>query len=91
MRFENILKSPFYVTVTKENVKDKITVDLRDFDIVVEGDFLVTFEYVNYSGSGDFNYCARFGKNIYRIRWQREEWRQGVPKPSIWVLVDVER
>ena len=91
MRFENILRSPVYVTVTKEDVKNKITVDLRDFEIVVEGDFLVTFEYVKYSGNGDFNYCARFGKNIYRVRWQKDEWREGVPKPSIWALVDVER
>jgi hypothetical protein len=90
MQFENILRSPVYVTVSKEEVKDKITVDLRHLAIVVEGDFLVTFEYVSYSGGGEFNYCCRLGTHYYRTQWQRE-WRASVPRPSIWTLVDVER
>jgi len=57
--FENILSSPIYLNLSKEEVKDKITVDLRHLNLVVEGDFLVTIEYVKDLGTGKI--CFRSG------------------------------
>ena len=94
-KFENILRSPVYVTCTKDETKDKITVDLRHLNLVVEGDFLVTFETVKILGSGEFRYrCVSTifitTHFIRSSRWStwRKEWGPG---PSIWALVDVER
>ncbi|MCL2074608.1 MAG: hypothetical protein FWH18_11850 [Marinilabiliaceae bacterium] len=93
--FENILRNPVYVTVTKENIKDRITVDLRHLNLVVEGDFLVTFEYVKISGSGEFLYRCSDPVFMTRhfVRWSRLfYWRvEWGPGPSIWALVDVEK
>ena len=50
--FENILSAPIYFSMSKEEVKDKITVDLRHLNLVVKGDYLVTVEHVKDLGPG---------------------------------------
>ena len=71
--YENILKNPVYVTVTKDKPKERITADLRHLNLVVEGDFLVTFEYVKISGKGEFRYRCTDPVFMTRhfIRWSR--------------------
>ena len=97
-KYENILENSVLITCTKDAIKNIITVDLRHLNLVVEGDFLVTFEYVKISGNGEFRYHTKNSPVfitrhfIGSSRWTgfpnwRVEWGPG---PSIWVLVDVE-
>jgi len=90
-QFENILSNPIYVSLSKQEIKDKITIDLRSLNLVVEGDFLVSFEYIKDLGPGSFCFCASlfhksYGRGTSQGTW--DTWPVGI---SISVDVDVER
>jgi len=93
MQLENILTNPIYFSFSKEEVKnDRVTIDLRDQNIVVEGDFLVTFEVVEYSGCriGLLLIPASLFHRAYFREKSQGRWIN-YPGISLSVLVDVER
>jgi len=90
-QFENILTNPIYVSSSKEEVKDKITIDLRHLYLEFKGDFLVTFEAVKNLGKGSLCFSVSpFGKTYLR-RASQGTWETISAGASISVLVDVER
>ncbi|MBN1184453.1 MAG: carboxypeptidase-like regulatory domain-containing protein [Bacteroidales bacterium] len=66
MNFENILKQPIYISLAKEDIKDKIELDLRKYDITVRNDVLITLEHVKDLGPGHLFFCAGMSKTYYR-------------------------
>jgi hypothetical protein len=90
-QFENILNNPIYVTSTKEEVKDKITVDVRDLNLEIEGDFLVTFQSVKNLGLGTLCFFASLSHKTYQRRASQGKWETVNAGMSISVLVDVEK
>lgn len=67
LKFENILKTPIYIELSKNEVKNKVVIDLKPYGITVQGDFLVTLEHVKDLGEGSLNFCSKLpGKTIYR-------------------------
>ncbi len=91
-QFENILSSPI---LTKQGIKHKITVDLRHLNLVVEGNFLVTFERLSYDYN---NYVGLLflpigdsSHNSYVRRASHGTWVKLSGGISISVLVDVEK
>ena len=89
-QFENILSNPIYVVSSKEEVKNKITIDLRPLNLVVEGDFLVTFESVKDLGPGMFCfYASLFNKSYFRAASQGT-WKTISSGISISVEVEIE-
>jgi len=91
MQFENILSNPVYVISTKEEVKDKITIDLRHLNLIVEGDFLVTFEHVKDLGKGRLCFHANLFNKSYWRETSQGTWKTVPAGVSISVEVDVER
>ena len=91
-QFENILISPIYINVSKhEIIGDKITIDLREHYIVVEGDFLVTFENLKNLGKGYFSFYVSSRHRTYMRRTSQGTWETHDSGIGISVLVDVER
>lgn len=89
--FVNILKKPIYIYLLKENVENEIFVDLRSFNIVVEGDFLVAFEHVKDLGYGSLTFSTGFSKKTYYRKTSQGEWATSWIGISISVLADVEK
>lgn len=48
----NLLREPIYLTYTKEEVSEKLTVNIKDQYVRVEGEFLVSLELVKDLGEG---------------------------------------
>ncbi len=72
--FINILKSPIYINFQKEEIGDKISLDLTDRNIVLEGDFLITLEHVKDLGYGQLNFCAKVGSKTWYRKTSQGEW-----------------
>lgn len=89
--FENILTEPIYVEMTKEQIGDQLTLDLRSRNIVVDGDFLVTLEHVKDLGPGTYNFCAALLGKTYFRKTSQGEWGSIPIGISISVVADVER
>jgi hypothetical protein len=91
MQFENILNNPIYVHSSKEEMKDRITIDLRQLNLEVKGDFLVTFEAVNYLGIGKFCFPASLFHKSYIRKISQGTWETLPVGISISVDVDIEK
>lgn len=68
MNFENILTTPIYINISKDQIKDKVSIDLQSYNIVVDGDFLVTLEFVKNLGLGNFSFWGSITTKTYS-RW----------------------
>jgi len=93
LQLENILPKPVYINLLKEEVKDKITVDLRHHNLAVEGDFLVTLETLEIFGNRKSSLCIfanLFGSRSYFRMVSQGTWERKVGL-SISVEVDVEK
>ena len=91
MQFENILTNPIYITSIKEDVKDKITIDFRHLNIVVDGDFLISIENVKNMGPGSLCYPISLLHKSYLRQASQGEWRTVPYGISLSVKVDVEK
>ena len=93
MQFENILSSPIYVSLSIQELKDKITIDLRHLSLDVKGDFLVAIEYIDFIGSGEICFCI--SPNPFLKHYVRQVsqgiWRTQPGGLSISVLVNLEK
>ena len=91
MQFENILKDPVYIVSTKKEAKNKLSVDLRHLNLVVDGDFLVTFEHVKDLGYGKLCFRAGFINKSYLRETSQGTWETIPVSISISAVVDSER
>jgi len=100
LKFTNILRNPVLHSVSEQEIvknKNKITVDVRHHNIVLDGDFLVTFELLasEFSTKDDFLLCfctSLFSHpTTYTKFTSQGTWWQMPHGISISVLVDVEK
>ena len=91
MQFEDILTKPIYVSSSKEEVKDKITIDLRHLYLKIDSDFLVTFEAVKNLGAGSLCFPASLLYKTYIRKTSHGTWETRPAGISISALVDVEK
>lgn len=73
--FENILNTPVYMKFSKEQIKESIFFDLAKYNIVVEGDFIVSLEHVKDLGSGKLWFPAALNKKTYSKKTSQSEWK----------------
>lgn len=71
------LQKPIYLSFSKADIENIITIDLTDQNLYVDGDFLVTLELVKDLGEGGLNFNAGFfgAPTIYKqtsqAGWQK--------------------
>jgi len=88
--FENILKTPLYINIPKDKVKNTISIDVENRDIWVTGNCLVTIEYVKDLGKGQLYFCAGIGNSTYHRTTSQAKWSSTPIGIGINVLADVE-
>lgn len=91
LMFENILESPIYINLTKDNVKETVRVNLEKYNLVLEGNFLVTIEHVKDLGNGRLYFCAGLKEKTYYRKTSHGEWQTAPVGISISVDADVEK
>ena len=91
MQFENILTNPVYVSASKREARNNITVDLRRLNLVIDGDFLVTFEGVKDLGVGRLCFPASIFHKTYQRKASQGAWEILPVGISMSAVVDVER
>lgn len=91
LKFENVLESPIYLSLTKNDVKETVRVNLEKYNLVMEGDFLVTIEHVKDLGEGRLYFCAGLKEKTYYRKTSQGEWKKAPVGISISVDADVEK
>jgi hypothetical protein len=91
MQFENILTNPIYIKSSKQELKKKVIINLRPYNISVEGNFLVTFEAVKNLGVGNLCYAVNLSHKTYVRGASQGTWFTRPVGISISTLVDVEK
>lgn len=91
LEFENILKSPIYISLTKNEVKETVRVNLEKYNLVMDGDFLVTIEHVKNLGDGRLYFCAGLKEKTYYRKTSQGVWNTAPVGISISVDADVEK
>jgi len=89
--FKNILSEPIYIKLSKQQVKDKIEIDLEPKNIVVHGNFLITLEHVKDLGEGRLYFCSGLSNKTYYRKTSQGKWETAPVGVSISVIADVEK
>lgn len=90
MTFKNILREPIYLKMSKDTLSNELTINLKPYNIVVNGDFLVSLEHVKDLGEGElYFYIGNRRLTYFRITSQGN-WQFSPVPISISVLADVE-
>lgn len=84
----NVLQSPIYITITKDQIKDFMSFDLKNYNIRVKGDFLITLEYVKDLGPGHIWFCSSLFHASYFRETSQAEW-MSMPLGGFGLTVDV--
>lgn len=74
---ENILAKPIYLSFTKDQIKEVLTLDLWKYSIVVEGDILVTLELFKDLGEGRLLFRTTYFSGVtYHRKTSEGDWTQ---------------
>ena len=88
--FVNVLKTPLYINIPKDKVKSTVTIDIENSDIWVNGNCLVTIEYVRDLGKGQLHFCAGIGNSTYHRETSQGKWSSVPIGIGLNVIADVE-
>jgi len=91
MKFENVLQKPIYISLPKEKVKELISINLKPYNIVVEGDFLITLEHVKDLGEGNLFFSVGLSKKTYYRKTSQGIWEKVPIGIGISVTAQVEK
>lgn len=89
--FENILSDPIYITLSNSAIKDALSIDLTEKNIIVEGNFLVSLEHIKNMGKGELNFCGGLMKKSWVRATSQGKWATMPVGISISVLADIEK
>jgi hypothetical protein len=59
-KYVNILQKPIYLTFSKDKIKEAITLDLKQYSIIIEGTVLITLEIYKDLGEGRLLFHTQF-------------------------------
>jgi len=90
MTFKNILREPIYLELSKDILNNQLVINLEPYNIVVNGDFLVTLEHVKDLGEGRLYFHTGTRKLTYFRITSQGSWQASPVPISISVLADVE-
>lgn len=90
MTFKNILREPVYLEMSKDTLNNQLVINLEPYNIVVNGDFLVTLEHVKDLGEGRLYFHTGTRKLTYFRITSQGSWQASPVPISISVLADVE-
>jgi CarboxypepD_reg-like domain len=89
--FENVLQKPIYIYLSKNQTLETVVVDLKPYNLVMEGDFLVSLEHIKNLGEGKLYFCAKIGTRSYFRSTSQAKWDSVPFGVSISVDAQVEK
>ena len=90
--FENILIEPIYVYISKTDVlKNGLRIDLKDKNIIVDGNFLVTLEYIRDLGDFGLMFPVSLKQKTYYRKTSQGNWETAPVGISLSVIADIEK
>lgn len=87
-KYTNILERPIYIKIAKDKMKDKISINLMEYNIRVNNDFLISLEYVKDLGPGKVSFCSSLFHASYFREASQGDWLS-VPLGGFSLSVDV--
>jgi len=88
--FKNIFKEPVYLKMPKDRLLKELEFNLEPYDIISDGDFLVSLEYIKNLGEGELYFYTGTGKLTYFRITSQGSWQTSPVPIEISVLADVE-
>ncbi len=76
--------------MAKDRFHNELTINLKPYDILVDGDFLVSLEHVKDLGEGELYFYTGTGKLTYFRITSQGSWQTSPEPIGISVLADVE-
>jgi len=89
--FENILTEPIYLKLSKDKTKETVSIDIKPYDFIIKGDFLVTLEHVRDLGKGRLYFCCGLSGRTYYRKTSQGTWESIPIGISISVETKVEK
>jgi len=90
MTFKNILEEPIYLKMSKDTLGNPLKINLEPYNIIVNGDFMVSLELAKDLGEGELYLYTGTGKLTYFRTTRQGSWQASPVPISISVLADVE-
>lgn len=90
-RYENILREPLVYAYSKLEIDETLAIDLRAYNIEVQGDFMISVEYMRDLGPGTLYFKSKLNKPSYVRATSQAEWVKMPIAVSIGVFALVER
>ncbi len=90
MTFTNILKEPIYLKMSKDTLNNELVINLEPYNIVVDGNFLVSLEHVKDLGEGELYFYTGTRRLTYFKITSQGNWQFSPVPICISVLADVE-
>lgn len=91
LQFENQLHQQIFIKLPKNKVRENLVVDLKPYNIQVEGNFLLTMEQVKELGKGYLYFCAGMSDKTYFKATSQGKWEKASVGISISVVAKVEK
>jgi len=88
--FLNILMKPIYINIPREKINSSITVPLEEYNIVTNGNFIVTLEHVKDLGKGHLYFASAPLQTTYYRKTSHGQWEKVLIGVGISVNADVE-
>jgi hypothetical protein len=90
MNFENILTEPIYLKLARENISETVVIDLKSYNIVTQGNVLITLEHVRNLGPGFLYFSSNFSSRTYFRKTSEGKWDSAPVGISISLKAQVE-
>jgi hypothetical protein len=91
MKFENILNEPIYLKLAKENIGKTVVLDLKSYNIVTQGNILITLEHIRNLGSGFLYFSSSITGRTYFRKTSEGKWDSAPVGISISLKAQVEQ
>lgn len=89
--FENLLQEPIILVYNKVELKETLAIDVKPYAIAVQGDFMVSIEYIRDMGPGTLYFKSKMNKKSYIRSTSQAQWVETPIGISIGVFALVER
>lgn len=89
--FENILTTPIMLAYSKLELKETLAIDVRPYQIEVNGAFMISVEYVRDMGPGTLYFKSKMNKKTYIRSTSQANWVETPVGVSIGVFALVDR
>lgn len=88
---DNTLNKPIYLSLSKKEAINRVEIDVKKYNILVSGDFLVSIEHIKDLGVGKLLFSSKFGSRSFGRSTSQSEWGSAPIRVSIGVKALVEQ